>query len=81
MGIHSPTKQTSHDNEESGICSSENGEEVRRQFNTISSLIEGSGKLDYATCVKIFTDASIEEMFPPGVLVMLTALTVRICWL
>lgn len=37
-------------------------EEVRRQFNTIPGLIEGHVKPDYATCVKISTDASIKQM-------------------
>ncbi|KAF7098614.1 hypothetical protein CFC21_100340 [Triticum aestivum] len=51
-------------------------EEVRRQFNTIPGLMEGTAKPDYATCVKISTDASIKEMIPPGTLVMLTPLIV-----
>ncbi|XP_028776411.1 pyrophosphate-energized vacuolar membrane proton pump [Neltuma alba] len=51
-------------------------EEVRRQFNTIPGIIEGHSKPDYATCVKISTDASIKEMIPPGALVMLTPLIV-----
>ncbi|KAJ0458797.1 putative inorganic diphosphatase [Helianthus annuus] len=51
-------------------------EEVRRQFNTIPGLMEGLTKPDYATCVKISTDASIKEMIPPGALVMLTPLIV-----
>lgn len=49
-------------------------EEVRRQFNTIPGLMEGTAKPDYATCVKISTDASIKEMIAPGALVMLTPL-------
>ncbi|CAA6672620.1 unnamed protein product [Spirodela intermedia] len=49
-------------------------EEVRQQFNTISGLMEGTAKPDYATCVKISTDASIREMIPPRALVMLTPL-------
>ncbi|KAH1033429.1 hypothetical protein J1N35_045603 [Gossypium stocksii] len=53
-------------------------EEVRRQFNTIPGLMEGTTKPDYATCVKISTDASIKEMIPPGALVMLTPLVVGI---
>lgn len=53
-------------------------EEVRRQFNTIPGLMEGLTKPDYATCVKISTDASIREMIPPGALVMLTPLIVGI---
>jgi inorganic pyrophosphatase len=38
--------------------------------------MEGTAKPDYATCVKISTDASIKEMIPPGALVMLTPLIV-----
>ncbi|KAK3411077.1 pyrophosphate-energized vacuolar membrane proton pump 1 isoform X1 [Eucalyptus grandis] len=53
-------------------------EEVRRQFNTIPGLMEGLAKPDYATCVKISTDASLKEMIPPGALVMLTPLIVGI---
>ncbi|CAA7388970.1 unnamed protein product [Spirodela intermedia] len=49
-------------------------EEVRRQFNTIPGLLEGRTKPDYATCVKISTDASLKEMIPPGALVLLTPL-------
>ena len=51
-------------------------EEVRRQFNTIPGIMEGTAKPDYATCVKISTDASIKEMIPLGALVMLTPLIV-----
>jgi Na+/H+-translocating membrane pyrophosphatase len=36
--------------------------------------MEGRAKPDYATCVKISTDASLREMIPPGALVMLTPL-------
>ncbi|KAH9320843.1 hypothetical protein KI387_015482, partial [Taxus chinensis] len=47
-------------------------EEVSRHINTIPGLMEGTAKLDYATCVKISTDASLKELIPPGCLVMLT---------
>jgi H+-translocating diphosphatase len=43
-------------------------EEVRWQFNTIPGLMEGTTKPDYATCVKISTDASIKEMIPQALL-------------
>ncbi|KAJ4768088.1 K(+)-insensitive pyrophosphate-energized proton pump [Rhynchospora pubera] len=49
-------------------------EEVRRQFNEIPGLMEGTAKPDYATCVKISTDASIKKMIAPGALVMVTPL-------
>ncbi|THU50659.1 hypothetical protein C4D60_Mb06t22610 [Musa balbisiana] len=51
-------------------------EEVCRQFNSIPGLMEGNAMPDYATCVKIFTHASIKEMIPPGALVLLTPLIV-----
>ncbi|KAH9309326.1 hypothetical protein KI387_037237, partial [Taxus chinensis] len=51
-------------------------EEVRRHINTILGLMEGIAKLDYATCVKISTNASLKELIPPGFLVMLTPLIV-----
>jgi hypothetical protein len=51
-------------------------EEVRRQFRTISGLMEGTAKPDYKRCVQISTDASIREMIPPGALVMLTPIIV-----
>ncbi|KAL7239645.1 hypothetical protein ACSBR2_005523 [Camellia fascicularis] len=53
-------------------------EEVRRQFRDIPGLMEGTARPDYATCVKISTDASLREMIPPGALVMLTPLIVGI---
>ncbi|KAI5658581.1 hypothetical protein M9H77_27374 [Catharanthus roseus] len=49
-------------------------EEVRRQFNTMPGLMEGTTKPDYARCVQISTDASLKEMIPPGALVMLAPL-------
>ncbi|CAK7355106.1 unnamed protein product [Dovyalis caffra] len=51
--------------------------EVRRQFNTIPGLMEGTAKPNCANCVKISTDASLREMIPPGPLVMLTPLITR----
>ncbi|WIA41962.1 hypothetical protein OEZ86_009266 [Tetradesmus obliquus] len=47
-------------------------EEVRRQFNTINGLMEGTARPDYSRCVKISTDSSLREMIPPGALVMLS---------
>jgi len=40
-------------------------EEVRMQFNTITGLMEGTAKPNYATCEKISTDASIKKMTTP----------------
>ena len=49
-------------------------EEVRRQFDAIPGLAEGLATPDYATCVRISTDASIRKMMAPGALVMLSPL-------
>ncbi|KAK9830190.1 hypothetical protein WJX72_010203 [[Myrmecia] bisecta] len=53
-------------------------EEVRRQFNTIAGLMEGTARPDYRRCVEISTSASLSEMIPPGALVMLTPVVVGI---
>ncbi len=47
-------------------------EEVRRQFNTIPGLMEGTARPDYKKCVEISTASSLAEMMPPGALVMLS---------
>lgn len=41
-------------------------EEVRRQFSTITGLMEGTAKPDYRRCVEISTQSSLSEMIPPG---------------
>ncbi|WOH06023.1 hypothetical protein DCAR_0625446 [Daucus carota subsp. sativus] len=52
--------------------------EVRWQLHSIPGIIEGVSKPDYATCVKISTEASIKEMICPGALIMFTPLIVGI---
>mmetsp|Transcript_7344 Transcript_7344/g.25273 ORF Transcript_7344/g.25273 Transcript_7344/m.25273 type:complete len:774 (-) Transcript_7344:683-3004(-) len=49
-------------------------EEVRRQFNTIPGLMEGTTKPEYKKCIEISTQASLAEMGPPGALVIFTPL-------
>ncbi len=51
-------------------------EEVRRQFNTIPGLMEGTASPDYAQCVAISTQAALREMIAPGILIMGTPLVV-----
>jgi inorganic pyrophosphatase len=49
--------------------------EVKRQFETIPGLLEGTpghAPADYAKCVEIATDAALKEMIPPGILIMFT---------
>jgi len=51
-------------------------EEVRRQFRVIPGILEGTGKPDYAECVKISTDAALKEMILPAVLAIASPLVV-----
>jgi len=51
-------------------------EEVRRQFNTIPGIMEGTAQPDYAQCVAISTKAALREMIAPGILIMGTPLVV-----
>ncbi len=51
-------------------------EEVRRQFRTITGLMEGKARADYARCVDISTSAAIREMIIPGLLAILTPIIV-----
>ncbi|MBQ7154299.1 MAG: sodium-translocating pyrophosphatase [Synergistaceae bacterium] len=43
-------------------------EEVRRQFRTITGIMEGTGKPDYERCVSISTHAALTQMIVPGVM-------------
>lgn len=58
-----------------GTAAMEMVKEVKHQFATIPGLLEGlpgHGPPDHARCIKISTDASLREMIPPGLLVMLS---------
>ena len=43
-------------------------DEVRRQFKTITGLMEGKAKPDYAACVNIATKNALREMVLPGLI-------------
>jgi K(+)-stimulated pyrophosphate-energized sodium pump len=51
-------------------------QEVRRQFNEIPGLYEGTGTPDYKTCVAISTQSALREMILPGVLAVVVPLAV-----
>ncbi|KDO29615.1 V-type H(+)-translocating pyrophosphatase [Saprolegnia parasitica CBS 223.65] len=58
-----------------GVAAMEMVKEVKHQFATIPGLLEGlpgHGPPDHARCIKISTDASLREMIPPGLLVILS---------
>lgn len=47
-------------------------EEVRRQFKEIPGIMEGTGKPDYARCVRISTVGAQQEMLKPALVGILT---------
>lgn len=51
-------------------------EEVRRQFHEKPSILEGTDRPDYASCVSISTTAALREMFLPGLMAVLVPLAV-----
>jgi H+-translocating diphosphatase len=60
-----------------GQAANEMVKEVARQFREIPGLLEGTpghAPPDHARCIAISTDASLREMVPPAILVMITPL-------
>tara|TARA_Y100001970_G_scaffold56652_1_gene71734 strand:+ start:1856 stop:3901 length:2046 start_codon:yes stop_codon:yes gene_type:complete len=51
-------------------------QEVRRQFKEIAGIMEGKAEPDYASCIKISTDASLKEMVLPGILAVVCPIIV-----
>ena len=50
--------------------------EVRRQFNVIPGLMEGTAEPDYKTCVGISTESALREMILPGSLAVVVPIVV-----
>ncbi|MFQ6081116.1 MAG: sodium-translocating pyrophosphatase [Candidatus Bathyarchaeia archaeon] len=50
--------------------------EIRRQFDEIPGLREGNAKPDYAECISISTNAALKGLIIPGLLAIITPITV-----
>ncbi|NLA78634.1 MAG: sodium-translocating pyrophosphatase [Erysipelothrix sp.] len=51
-------------------------QEVRRQFDEIEGILEGTATPEYDKCVAISTKAALKEMILPGVIAILTPLVI-----
>ena len=51
-------------------------EEVRRQFRTITGIMDGTGEPDYARCVEISTKGAQREMLMPSLLAIIVPILV-----
>jgi K(+)-stimulated pyrophosphate-energized sodium pump len=59
-----------------GAAAQEMIEEIRRQFREIPGLLEGTGKPDSASCVRIATDAAIKRMIAPALIAVLSPVVI-----
>ena len=59
-----------------GAAAQEMIEEIRRQFREIPGLLEGTGKPDSASCVRIATDAAVRRMIAPASIAVLAPVVV-----
>jgi len=55
-------------------------DEVRRQFATITGLMEGTAKPDYAACVDIATRNALREMILPGLISLVVPVVVGLAF-
>lgn len=53
-------------------------EEVRRQFREKPGILKGTDRPDYTTCVAISTQASLKEMYVPGIMAVLVPIVIGI---
>lgn len=53
-------------------------EEVRRQFREKPGILQGTERPDYTTCVAISTQASLKEMYVPGIMAVVVPVAVGI---
>lgn len=53
-------------------------EEVRRQFREKPGILKGTDRPDYTTCVAISTQASLKEMYLPGIMAVLVPIIIGI---
>jgi K(+)-stimulated pyrophosphate-energized sodium pump len=51
-------------------------EEIRRQFREIPGLLEGTGKPDSATCVRIATDSAMKRMIAPAAIAIFSPVVI-----
>lgn len=61
-----------------GKAANEMVQEVRRQFNEIDGILEGTTEPEYEKCVAISTKAALREMILPGIIAIFTPLVIGV---